>query len=672
MSEFSTKLDKAKSRQKRLYLFASMLVLVILLIVVSLLVVSRGTRVDIIPADAAEHAEISVTNGLGFTLGDTVYSLFGNPVIIASAPGFKDGVETIGHVHLGKVFPLEMFELPGRLRIELAGDPEKLRKTAWRIDGREAAVGQSLDLELVAGAYTVNIDNPFFQLNEVGVEMKRGEMTQLQVSLEPVQGVLILSSTPPGAKVFADEREVGLTPLQLMREGGSYNLKVAAPNYIDVFDDVEVTRTNSEVVRSYNLELEKGRVIVDVKPKGGTLLVNGIQAVEPFLLDATVEHQLTYVKPGFYPEIQEVTLEAGEEKQISFNLKEEIGKVEISSSPQAQIFIGKREYGLTPLNLDLPAITQKITFKKQGYRTVSKSVQPRGNKVQKVSATLLTEYQARLQEAPREFTNSIGIKLKLFIVRDNITIGAPRSEKGQRANEFQRRIHLTRPFYASLHEITNRQFASFRSQPAGSGPTNPVTGISWQEAATFCNWLSAQEKLSPFYTMAGGRVSGFNAFSDGYRLLSEGEWEWLARKAGKKERTTFSWGNDTVIPPNAANIGDESARGQVRFYVPNYRDGFAGVAPVGSMAREPSGLYDLAGNVSEWVHDVYSIVPPQAGTTQKNPLGQQRGTSHVVKGANFRSGTLTGLRPAFREGLSAGRDDVGFRIGRYLYGGPNE
>lgn len=672
MSEFSTKLDQARSRQKRLYLFASILVVVILLIVVSLFVVSRGTRVDILPVDAAEHAEISVTKGLGFTIGDTVYSLFGNPVIIASAPGFKDAVETIDHVHLGKVFPLELFELPGRLRIEIAGEHEKLQRTAWRIDGREAAVGQSLDLELVAGAYTVTIDNPFFRLHEVGVEMKRGETTQLQVSLEAVQGVLTLSSTPSGATVFADENEIGRTPLQLQSVGGSYNLKVAAPNYINVFEDVEVTRSNPEVVRSYNLELEKGRVIAGLQPGGGTLLVNGVQAVEPLLLDATVEHHLTYVKPGFYPEKQKVTLEAGEEKRISFNLKEEISKVEISSSPQAQISIGNRDYGLTPLSLDLPAIAQKITFKKQGYRTVSKSVQPKGNKIQKVSATLLTEYQARLQEAPREFTNSIGIKLKLFIVRDNITIGAPRSEKGQRANEFERKILLTRPFYASLHEITNRQFASFKSQSAGSGSTNPVTGISWQEAAAFCNWLSGQEKLPVFYTISGGQVRGFNAFSDGYRLLSEGEWEWLARKAGKKERTTFSWGNDTVVPPNAANIGDESARGQVRFYVPNYRDRFAGVAPAGSMAREPSGLYDMAGNVSEWVHDVYSIVPPQAGTTQKNPLGEQRGASHVVKGANFRSGTLTGLRPSFREGLSAGRDDVGFRIGRYLYGRNND
>jgi formylglycine-generating enzyme required for sulfatase activity len=80
----------------------------------------------------------------------------------------------------------------------------------------------------------------------------------------------------------------------------------------------------------------------------------------------------------------------------------------------------------------------------------------------------------------------------------------------------------------------------------------------------------------------------------------------------------------------------------------------------------------MAGNVSEWVHDVYSILPPRNEKISDNPLGEQQGAAHVVKGANWRAGTITTLRPAFREGLTDGRDDLGFRIGRYLYGGKNE
>ena len=66
MSKFNTKLEQARKRQKRLYLVAGLLVLVIILIVVSLFVISRGTRVDIMPAEAKELAEIRVSKGLGF------------------------------------------------------------------------------------------------------------------------------------------------------------------------------------------------------------------------------------------------------------------------------------------------------------------------------------------------------------------------------------------------------------------------------------------------------------------------------------------------------------------------------------------------------------------------------------------------------------------------------
>jgi len=51
-----------------------------------------------------------------------------------------------------------------------------------------------------------------------------------------------------------------------------------------------------------------------------------------------------------------------------------------------------------------------------------------------------------------------------------------------------------------------------------------------------------------------------------------------------------------------------------------------------------------------------------------DPLGGASGTNHVLKGSNWRSGTLTELRPSFREGAVRGRDDVGFRIARYIYG----
>jgi formylglycine-generating enzyme required for sulfatase activity len=676
MSQFKEKLEEARRRQKRLHLAVGIAVPIVLFLVAALVVISRGTRINILPAEAKEQADISVTEGLGFGLSDTVYSLAGNLVVTASAPGFRVAEKTIDKTHLGKVVPLELIELPGRLTIGISGEGEHLKKTVWRINGRDAAFSDKLDLELEAGRYSVSIDNPFFQSKEMELEIKRTEQTQLLVALQPVEGTLDISSKPAGAAVFIEGNKVGETPLQFDVNGGRYNLRLVAENYSDTVEDIEITRDNPQVSRNYQLELKKAKVYLDLKPDDGTLLVNGIKglqdAQEVLLLDASVEHRLTYMKAGYYPATESVQLAADEEKRLFFHLKAEMGKVELASSPPATVFIGGKAHGESPLSLTLPAIAHEITFRKPGYRSVTKMVRPQGGTVQQVSVTLLTEKQARLQEAPREYTNQAGIRIKLFVVEDEYVMGAPRSEKGQRANEFQRKVKLNKPFYAGLHEVTNGQYAQYKPQKAVGATGAPVTSISWQEAAAFCNWLSAREKLHPFYITAGGQVTGFDLSADGYRLLSEGEWEWLARKAGKGQQTLFAWGSGTVIPPKVTNVADESARGQVKFYVPNYNDGYPGVAPVGSFNREPSGLYDMAGNVSEWVHDVYSIVPPSEVIVVSDPLGQQRGDLHVVKGANWRSGTITTLRPAFREGLAGGRDEVGFRIGRYLYGGENE
>jgi len=253
-------------------------------------------------------------------------------------------------------------------------------------------------------------------------------------------------------------------------------------------------------------------------------------------------------------------------------------------------------------------------------------------------------------------------------VNEEFFLGADRGEIGQRANEFIRKVRLTKPFYAGMHEITNEEFQKFKKGETTS-PKDPATSIKWIDAVTFCNWLSNEEDLKPFYNIRDNKFISYNSNSDGYRLLSEAEWEWLARKSGKKKQTIFVWGDDKVIPRGTGNLADESAKGKVKIYIANYKDGFDTVAPIGSFKQEKSGLYDMAGNVSEWTHDFYSVVPPSKNNTENNPLGPKNGQMHVVKGANWRSGNMTELRPAFREGLIDGRDDLGFRIGRYLYGG---
>jgi formylglycine-generating enzyme required for sulfatase activity len=105
----------------------------------------------------------------------------------------------------------------------------------------------------------------------------------------------------------------------------------------------------------------------------------------------------------------------------------------------------------------------------------------------------------------------------------------------------------------------------------------------------------------------------------------------------------------------------------VQFFVPRYTDGHVGSAPVGSFKKEKSGLFDLFGNVSEWVNDAYILMLPERGNVEMNPLKKTVGLYHVIKGPSFRSGTRTALRASYRDGLEGKRPDVGVRVGRYLY-----
>ncbi len=669
MNQFNKKLATAKQKQQRIYLLLTASILATLLMVAAIFLVSRGTRIEILPEAAKEQGVVTISQGIGSAVGNTVYSLTSAPEVTVSSPGFKTGIKRIDRKHLGSTLSVELFELPGRLVAAIDQQKVPLAKgTLWQINEQQVAIGEQINLELEPGEYTLRIDNPFCRFKTVPIKIVRDWDTLISPGLQPVTGTITIESSPSGARITVNDTVKDTTPLELDLSGGEYQIRVEKEKYIQINDTVLLTREKKNPHRNYKLQLQQASVTVTLNPPGGNLLIDGITINSfPVLVDATVQHTVHYMKPGYYQQKQSILLEPGEKKNLVFDLKQEFGKIVLTSTPAADIRIGKKNYGSTPLTLQLPAVQHKVEFRKKGYITTSKTIRPKSGSTQKVHVRLLTKEQERRKKAPREYTNQAGIKLKLFFPKGTFVKGAPRSEKGQRANEFQQTVQLSRPFYAGVYEVTNQQFTRFQPQKAAAQGNLPVTNISWQEAARFCNWLSKEEQLDPFYSFHNNRVTGFNLDSDGYRLLSEAEWEWLARKAGKKKQAIFTWGESETVPPGTANIADESSKGTVRFYVSGYTDGYSGLAPVGSFEKEDCGLYDLGGNVSEWTHDVYSIIPPRSNEVVANPFGTQQGSAHVYKGPHFRSGTRTTLRPSFREGGTGGQETLGLRIGRFLY-----
>ena len=75
-------------------------------------------------------------------------------------------------------------------------------------------------------------------------------------------------------------------------------------------------------------------------------------------------------------------------------------------------------------------------------------------------------------------------------------------------------------------------------------------------------------------------------------------------------------------------------------------------------------MFDLGGNVAEWVHDVYAI-PPAEGPVERDPAGPSAGELHVILGSSFLHGSVSELRLSYRDYGTKMRADVGFRIARY-------
>jgi formylglycine-generating enzyme required for sulfatase activity len=126
----------------------------------------------------------------------------------------------------------------------------------------------------------------------------------------------------------------------------------------------------------------------------------------------------------------------------------------------------------------------------------------------------------------------------------------------------------------------------------------------------------------------------------------------------------FPWGE--TFPPTSPveNYADSSSAYVTGRVLGGYKDGQVVSAPVGSFKRNQHGLYDMGGNVAEWVHDVYSI-PSANGATEVDPLGGQNGDNYVIRGASWSHSKIAELRLSYRDYGQAGRDDVGFRLARY-------
>ncbi len=250
----------------------------------------------------------------------------------------------------------------------------------------------------------------------------------------------------------------------------------------------------------------------------------------------------------------------------------------------------------------------------------------------------------RAENSGCDFTNSIGMKF-VGISAGSFYMGSCKSDADDDYEFPRHKVHISKGFQMGMYEVTLGQFKQFIAgacrddllnnlfmQYNSHGDSAAVTEISWHDAQTFIHWLNAKE---------GGKH---------YRLPTEAEWEYAA-KVGKN--TNYSWGNN------------ESLAGDYAWYCQNACDVGENYAhAVGSKKPNAWGLYDMHGNVWEWIQDWYDMNYYHHGS-MTDPCGSSSGRSRVMRGGSW-VGSTWFLRSSFRnaESPSNRSNALGFRLVR--------
>ncbi|MDT8304112.1 MAG: SUMF1/EgtB/PvdO family nonheme iron enzyme [Sedimentisphaerales bacterium] len=263
------------------------------------------------------------------------------------------------------------------------------------------------------------------------------------------------------------------------------------------------------------------------------------------------------------------------------------------------------------------------------------------------AVTMPENTTAAQKKLPKKYTETVtakdGEKLSfemVLIPGGSFVMGSPVDEAGRKDHEGpQHKVRLD-PFYLCSKEATIKQFMAYYRETVSAkrdfiaveeakkdkeqkskddvdvitGPTpvygdmtmgyedtHPAIGITWHNAMTFCRWLSKKTGKK-------------------YHLPTEAEWEYACR-AGTT--TAYSFGDD---PKKLGDFGwyEDTADSETN--------------PVGKKKPNAWGLYDMSGNVREWVYDFYSPAAYKEAakkTLTVNPKGPNNGELHVARGGDY-------------------------------------
>jgi formylglycine-generating enzyme required for sulfatase activity len=646
----------------------------VLMVAVSLLaagawfvLTARAVRVETAPA--ADHLEL---RGAWLTpkLGESYLLRPGAYTVVAELVGYRSlsaALEVNGDTPSVVNY---VFEPLGALLTITSNPVEGAEIT---IDGEPSGTTPAHDIEIAAGEHTVEIVAPLHLPFQTTVVFEPGEPPrELTADLMPNWAPLVVATSPANATVSIDGEAVGSTPLEYRIEAGERVVEILRPGFKSFSRRVPATAGEIVDLGLVRLVPVDGRLAVASNPSGATVAVNGVfRGTAPLELDLApgTTYNVSVSMAGRSTFSAGIEISSGRRSEVRAELEMLSGEVSVTSLPPgAEILIDGVPSGTTEQTLELEARPHQIEIRLDGYVPYRTTLTPEPGLPQAVNAVLKESGPAGL---PATIKSPQGVEMVL-VGPGRFTMGAARREPGRRANEVLHEVELTRPFYLAVREVTNREFREFRPGHRSGSVGNfnleidhhPVVNITWNDAAKYCNWLSERAGLPPVYVERGGRMVARTPIPHGFRLPTEAEWAWSARYPDSADARKYAWGDSLPIPAAAGNYGDSTGSSVLSGAIPGYRDNHGATAPAGSFQPNPLGLYNIGGNVSEWMHDVYAVTPSPPSEVTRDPVGPSEGAYHVIRGSSWMDTQMTELRLSYRDYGDTAQPDLGFRIAR--------
>ena len=457
--------------------------------------------------------------------------------------------------------------------------------------------------------------------------------------------IVTFESYPAGAEVFVNGKFLcSQTPCQKYLAPQTYEIRFDLPRYQEeILKNVDLSKSKNTAKIQKNLQPLFGYVHVTSQPSGIELFLKGQSDVwtkTPVTKEIDPGSYIVESKnPCFEPYQQEFHVNFSDEVFVDVQMQPVLVPIKVfvydgeKNALEANVFVDGHESGRAGSVLNVPLCSRELEIQ-NGSRTWKESLY--------LDQGQSPEINIDIQQKSANFDYDM-----VLVPKGSFVMGCTEdASKTCENDEFPAyQVSFSQNILMGKYEVTQGLYQQVMGVNPSShttcGSLCPVESVSWYEVIQFVNRMSDLEGLERCYAFVGEGFSLLSLDCNGYRLPTEAEWEYAAR-GGK--RYVFA-GSHRIEEVGWSDL--QSGKG---------------THLVGQKAPNGYGLYDMSGNVSEWVWDWYDVYPTDVA---QDPMGAKDGYQRVIRGGAWNEASKEHrvnnriiAEPSFRS------EGLGFRVCR--------